>query len=130
MATVNANRFNFAEIVEQALDHYMMDGVIPAMQAAVKETARESVKKLKQTSPGNGEYRKNWKQKVEKGRIQVGAVVYGGKPTYSLAHLLEHGHAKRGGGRVRAIEHIKPVEEWAVKEVEEKFYKKLEEYSG
>ena len=130
MAVVSANRFNFAEVVEDVLHGYMYDGVVPAMEAAVKEVARESVKKLKATSPGNGDYRKNWRSKVERGRIQAGAVVYGGKPTYSLAHLLEHGHAKRGGGRVAAIEHIRPVEQWAINEAEERFYKKLEEYSG
>ena len=60
-----------------------------------------------------GHYAKSWRtKKTKETSTELQVTVY--SPTrYMLAHLLEHGHAKRGGGRVRAIPHIAPAEEAA-----------------
>ena len=44
---------------------------------------------------------------------------------YMLSHLLEKGHAKRGGGRVRAIPHIAPAEEMGIEMLEDLIEKAL-----
>ena len=44
---------------------------------------------------------------------------------YQIAHLLEHGHAKRGGGRVAAIPHIAPAEEAGEKQLTEEITRSL-----
>lgn len=110
---------DFALDVKKLLDQYS-DDVFEAMAEVVPEVAKESAKKLKQTSPKsskNGRYAKGWTSKAEKGRMTTTATVYGKTGTYQLAHLLEHGHATRNGGRTKPIVHIKPVEEWATEEV-------------
>ena len=113
--------------VRDILQDYSVE-VSKAAAEAVQEVAKEATKKLRQTSPKRkGRYAKGWTGKVEKTATTVDATVYGKTGTYQLAHLLEHGHARRGGGRnVGGIEHIKPVEEWAIKEVEKRIREKVE----
>ena len=126
---INSSKFDFREVVQKYLEEQRYE-VIEAMSEAIDEVAKESVKKLKATSPrGKGQthqYYKGWAYKIEKGRLSHGSVVYGKTGTYQLAHLLEKGHAKRGGGRTNVYEHIKPVEEWAIDEVIDRTITKVE----
>lgn len=127
MAVVSSSKMNFKEVFEEIMLHYCAD--VQAVTAeVVPEVAKEAAKKLRSTSPKGrtGRYAKSWAVKQEKGRMQVLATVYAKAPGYRQAHLLEHGHAKRGGGRVSAIEHIKPVEEWAINEAEDRIIEGLE----
>lgn len=126
MAVVNSSKMNFAEIVQQYLYDYR-EGVYEAMYEAIDSTSKDAVKKLKAESPkgATGDYAKGWTRQLDKGRLTVGATVYGKSGTYQLAHLLEHGHATRKGGRTKEIVHIKPVEEWAVNECEDRILDKL-----
>lgn len=119
--------FNLEKAVKDILQDYSVE-VAKAAEEAVTEVSKEATKKLRQTSPKrSGKYGKGWASKVEKTTTTVDATVYGKTGTYQIAHLLEHGHARRGGGRnVGGIEHIKPVEEWAVKEVEKRIREKVE----
>lgn len=90
------------------------------------DVARESGLKLRETSPKDtGKYAKSWAVKEVKTNDFGGStwVVYNKK--YQLTHLLEKGHAKRNGGRVKAYPHIKPVEEWAINELPKEIIDKL-----
>ena len=127
MAVVNSSRFNFSEIIQGYLYDFR-DGVAEAVYESIDEVSKESVKRLKKDAPKvTGKYAKGWTRKLDKGRTTVGATIYGKKPeTYAVAHLLEHGHAKRGGGRVASVPHIAEVEKWAIVETEDRILTKLE----
>lgn len=114
--------------VQQVLDEYRED-VTFAMEEAVKKTAKETVKRLEQTSPeDDGDYKKSWNYKRDKnlsGKYRYDTVVYAKKYEYAKTHLLENGHAKRNGGRVEGIPHIKPAEDFAFELLEEELRKRL-----
>ncbi|MEE1164553.1 MAG: HK97 gp10 family phage protein [Lachnospiraceae bacterium] len=118
--------FNLERAMRDILQDYSVE-VAKAAEEAVTEVSKEATKKLRQTSPKrSGKYGKGWASKVEKTATTAEATVYGKTGTYQLAHLLENGHAKRGGGRVSGNTHIKPVEDWAISEVEKRIREKVE----
>lgn len=90
-----------------------------------RQVARETTAKLKKESPKqSGKYGKSWKTTtVSENRAGIQIAIHAGK--YQLSHLLENGHAKRSGGRVKAIPHIKPLEEAATTRLVEEIGKIL-----
>lgn len=82
------------------------DEVERSLEQGMESVAKEAVEELKLKSPERtGRYRKGWRLKKIKGRYVIHNAKY-----YRLTHLLEKGHAKRGGGRVAAQPHIGGVE--------------------
>lgn len=129
MAVVNSSTFNFKEVAHDMVENIMFGRGTSYAEAAyevIPKVAKEAAAKLRKESPGKGKYHKGWTSKVEKGRLKVVATVHGKDGTYQLAHLLENGHAKRGGGRTNPIVHIAPVEEWAINEAYDRIIDKIE----
>ena len=101
----------------------MADAIIEGMQeyatlasenvkSAVKKSAKQVKEQISSSAPERtGKYAKSWAVKTtEESSQKLVQTVYS-PSRYMLSHLLEKGHAKRGGGRVRAIPHIAPAEE-------------------
>jgi hypothetical protein len=82
------------------------------LKAAVKETAASVRKDIQVGAPvDTGKYKKSWSVKnVHEDSESIDLVVHS-RNRYQIAHLLEHGHAKRGGGRVAAKPHIAAAEQ-------------------
>ena len=114
--------------MQDILDDYSKD-VKEATNDAIEKTSKESVRKLKNTSPKkSGEYAKGWKLKKDRGRDGIATVTVHNK-IYQLTHLLENGHVVRNAkgtyGRTNGIKHIAPVEEWAESELQQEIERKL-----
>ena len=110
--------------IKDILEEYGEE-VSDAMKEIVPKVAKDAVKKLRSDSPKNsGGYARGWTQKTEKGNFTISSTVYNSKKP-GLPHLLEYGHAKRGGGRTRPIQHIAPVNDWVAEEVVRKIEEEL-----
>ena len=82
------------------------------LKVDVKKAGKTVKQQIESTAPRKtGKYAKSWTVKKTRETSDSIQVVVHSKNRYQLAHLLEHGHAKRGGGRTRAFPHIAPAEQ-------------------
>lgn len=116
---------NLAKTIKEGLQEYA-DVASADVKTAVRKAGKNVKAEISANAPKRtGAYAKSWAVKTEKETAHSLEVVVHSKNRYQIAHLLEHGHAKRGGGRVAGIPHIAPAEEKAVKQLEEDIVKKL-----
>lgn len=82
------------------------------VKEAVRDTADAVRDDIEEHAPRRtGAYARSWSVAVEKETGTEVEMAVHSTNRYQLTHLLEFGHAKRGGGRVAAIPHIAPARE-------------------
>lgn len=109
---------NLQAAVEQVLTEYS-DDLDAGLKSAVREVAKKGRAALANesnatfnpnTQRSKGRYGRGWTYYYDKKADPPVAILYN-RVYPGLAHLLEHGHAMRGGGRrVPPYPHIEPVE--------------------
>ena len=118
MATDRVRIDQMAHVIMEGLQEYA-DLATDDLKKAVKKAGDEAKKDIPNNAPvKTGAYKKSWAVKTTKETSNAMEVVVHSKNRYQLAHLLEFGHAKRGGGRTRAFPHIAPAEQRAAELLE------------
>ncbi len=116
---------DLASEVLKGLTEYK-DLVTDDMKAAVRKAGKSVKNDIRANAPKKtGAYSKSWTVKTTKETSESLELTVCSPSKYQLAHLLEKGHAKRNGGRTKAIPHIAPAEKKAVKELEDDIKRSL-----
>ena len=114
-----------ADAVMETLNEYK-NLAATEVKKSVKHAGKTVKEEINSSAPvRTGKYSKSWTTKVTAESSSGIEVTVYSPSRYMLAHLLENGHAKRGGGRVRAIPHIKPAEEHGIEQLEKDLEKSL-----
>lgn len=96
------------------------------LKKAVRKAGTSVKKDIQENAPKDtGDYGKSWTVKKIKESANSLELVVHSRNRYQLSHLLEFGHARRGGGRVAGKAHIAPAEERAVETLEQEIEKAL-----
>ena len=105
---------NIDQLAETVMDGLKEYAKLTAdeLKEDVKKAGNTVKKQIESTAPRKtGKYAKSWAVKKTKETSDSIQLVVHSKDRYQLTHLLEHGHALRGGGRTRAFPHIAPAEQ-------------------
>lgn len=96
------------------------------IKKAVRKAGNTVRKDIAANAPKDtGTYAKSWSVKKTKETSNSLEVTVHSRNRYQLAHLLENGHAKRGGGRVAARPHIAKAEQSGIEAFEKEVDKAL-----
>lgn len=113
------------DAISEILEEYA-DDITGNLEEITRDIGKKGAAALRNVSnqtfdpkhaPSKGRYGTGWTSEVVKGRLSSTVVIYNRKYP-GLTHLLEDGHAKRGGGRVEGRPHVHPVREKLVSEFE------------
>lgn len=125
MANTKISIDSLSETVMKELNDYA-DVACDEMKKAVKDASTLVRNEIKATAPkATGAYAKSWSTKNTRETSRSLEVTVYSRNRYQLAHLLEFGHAKRGGGRVAGRSHIAPAEQDGIKHLEKDIERSL-----
>lgn len=117
---------NLDSTVKKILEEY--EGKVDSNMAQItKRVGDAGVKALKNESKSTfdgNKYWKGWKATTEQNRLYTKVIIHNAKLP-GLPHLLEFGHAKVGGGRVKGRVHISKVESELIRDYESEVLRKL-----
>ena len=125
MAGTRVSVDGLADAVMKGLEEYAKLST-DEMKTAVKKAGKDCKNEISANAPKRtGRYAGSWATKVTGEAANMLEVTVYSKQAWQ-PHLLENGHAKRGGGRVAAQVHIAPAEEKTAEELEKAITKALE----
>ena len=125
MAADKVSVSGLADMVMEGLAEYA-ELATEDMKAAVKKAGQTVRKEIQAGAPvKTGAYRKSWAVKTTRETSSFMEVTVHSRNRYQLAHLLEKGHAKRGGGRVAGRPHIAPAEQAGIEQLQSLIEKAL-----
>jgi len=117
MSNRGATVDQMAEVIMESMTEYA-DLSNEVMKERVMEVSKSVKKDIQGNAPvKSGRYKKSWAAKKVKENANSLTIVVHSRNRYQIAHLLEKGHAKRGGGRVAAIPHIATAEQRGAEEL-------------
>lgn len=125
MASDRVSIDGMAAAIMEGLTEYA-DLATADLKKAVRKAGNEVKKDIQSNAPKDtGAYAKSWSVRNTKETANSLEVTVYSKNRYQMAHLLEFGHAKRGGGRVPGKAHIAPAEEAAIEKLEQEIERAL-----
>ena len=113
-----ANGINIDDLADEIMKGLMeySDFATDTVKSAVKKAGNKVKKEIQDNAPKDtGKYAKSFKVTKRKETSNALEITVHSKDKYQLTHLLEKGHAKRGGGRVPAKPHIEPAEQEGIR---------------
>lgn len=112
------------EIMEGLMEYSNL--ATDTVKNAVKKAGAKVRKEIRTNAPRDtGKYKDSFKVTKRKETANSLEITVHSKDKYQLTHLLEKGHAKRGGGRVEAKPHIGQAEEEGIRLLKEEIERGL-----